>query len=344
MRTIEKVWFQQHSAKYFLLPLLLPFTVLFWLLSTVRKRLYDLNIKSRQQLSCPVVVVGNIGVGGNGKTPVVIHLVEQFKAQGLKVGVISRGYGGRAETYPYLLTETSTAGLSGDEPLLIYRRCNVPVAVGPDRVAAAGCLIELGCELIISDDGLQHYTLARDYEICVIDSKRLFGNGLLLPSGPLREGKWRLNTVDHVVFNGIIEDGSLLKRLDLKTVHQTMSLRGSQVCNLLTGEYLRLTDFVKRQHVVNAMAGIGDPCRFFDYLQSLGFSLKQQQGFDDHQAYNTQQLSSFSKEIPLLMTEKDAVKCHDFAEKNWWYLPVDAEFIENEKNSLVTDIMKTLNR
>ena len=344
MRLIEKIWFERHSAQYLFLPLLLPFSLLFWLLSKIRKLSYYFGFKQTKQLNCPVIVVGNIGVGGNGKTPVVIYLVEQFQSKGMKVGVISRGYGGEAQHYPYILTDMSTAEHSGDEPLLIYRRCKVPVAVGPDRVAAANCLIDLGCEIIISDDGLQHYALNRDYEICVIDSKRLFGNGFLLPSGPLREGISRLYKVNHIIFNGQLHCDALIDKIKSMTVWQNMILQGTQVCNLLTGESMALTDFVKQNPDVNAIAGIGDPSRFFKYLQTLGFSLKQQKGFDDHQNYSFEKLTGFSNKIPLLMTEKDAVKCLGFTQKHWWYIPVSAEFTENEKNSLLADIMKRLNK
>ena len=343
MRLIEKVWFEQHSAKFYLVPLLLPFTGLFWLISRARKLLYHLNIKHKQALDCPIVVVGNIGVGGNGKTPVVIYLVEQLKAQGIKVGVISRGYGSKAETYPYVLTDASIATESGDEPLLIYRRCKVPVAVGVDRIAAANRLISRGCQIIISDDGLQHYALARDYEICVIDSKRLFGNGLLLPSGPLREGISRLNSVDHVIFNGKIDDAPI-STVNIMTVFQTMTLQGTRICNVLTGEYIQLSTFVKQHQTVDAIAGIGNPSRFFNYLLELGFILRQQQGFADHKAYYADELKGFTADIPLLMTEKDAVKCHTFGEKNWWYLPVDAEFMGNDNNILLNDILQLLQK
>jgi tetraacyldisaccharide 4'-kinase len=343
MRLIEKVWFEKHPAKFYLVPLLLPLTGLFWLLSRFRKLFYKLNIKRTQAVDCPIVVVGNIGIGGNGKTPVVIYLVEQLKAQGVKVGVISRGYGSKAETYPYVLTDASIAAESGDEPLLIYRRCKVPVAVGVNRVAAANRLISQGCQIIISDDGLQHYALARDYEICVIDSERLFGNGLLLPSGPLREGISRLNSVDHVIFNGKLDDVSI-NTVNIMTPYQTMILRGLRVCNLLSGEYIDLSTFVNQHKTVEAIAGIGNPNRFFNYLLELGFTLRQQQSFDDHQAYYADELKNFTTDTPLLMTEKDAVKCYTFGEKNWWYLPVDAEFTGNDNNKLVADIMQLLKK
>jgi len=339
MRLIEKVWFQQHPAKWCLVPLLLPITLLFWLLSNLRKLLFSLGIKKQIAVDCPVVVVGNIGVGGNGKTPIVIYLVEQLKIHGVKVGVISRGYGGKAPHYPYLLTENSTALEAGDEPVLIYQRCDIPVVVGADRIAAANVLIAQGCQIIISDDGLQHYRLARDYEICVIDGKRWFGNGLLLPSGPLREAPTRLKTVDSIIVNG----ESCNTNTDLLDNPRMMSLQAVSVCNVLTGERQSLSDFLVTYHQVNAMAGIGDPQRFFDTLKGGGFELAQQYGFNDHQAYSVEALNQFGIELPLLMTEKDAVKCNKFAQANWWYLPVDAKFTESDKNDFVADIMQLIN-
>jgi len=339
MRLIEKVWFQKHPAKWCLVPLLMPITLLFWFLSNLRKLLFFLGINKQMTVDCPVVVVGNIGVGGNGKTPIVIYLVEQLKIHGVKVGVISRGYGGKAPHYPYLLTENSTAFEAGDEPVLIYQRCDIPVVVGADRIAAANTLIAQGCQIIISDDGLQHYRLARDYEICVIDGKRWFGNGLLLPSGPLRETPSRLNMVDSIIVNG----ESFNANAGLIDNHRIMSLQADSVCNVLTGERQPLSYFLATYRQVNAVAGIGDPQRFFDTLKGVGFELAQQHGFNDHHAYSAEVLNQFGIEYPLLMTEKDAVKCNQFAQAHWWYLPVDAKFTESNKNDFVADIMQLIN-
>lgn len=278
----------------------------------------------------PVIVVGNIGVGGNGKTPVVVHLIELSKTLGLKPGVISRGYGGKAETYPYLLDKNSTSTQAGDEPILIYQRCHVPVVVGADRVANAQCLIEQGCDIIISDDGLQHYRLQRDLELVVVDGKRLFGNGLLLPAGPLREGTWRLTQADLVIYNGnkpvhliVANDQSLL-----------MTLAATDVINIKTGEQVSLTNFINDQQAINAVAGIGDPQRFFDTLTTLGFDLAQQQGFVDHKDFTLDDFNQFKTDLPLLMTEKDAVKCQTFAPIHWWYLPVTANFCQQDEQTL----------
>jgi len=281
-------------------------------------------------VSKPVIVVGNIGIGGNGKTPVVIHLVELAKILGLKSGVISRGYGGSVETYPFLLDETSTTSQAGDEPVLIYQRCKVPVVVGADRVANAQMLVDQGCDLIISDDGLQHYRLQRDLEVVVIDGKRLFGNGLLLPAGPLREGQWRLNRSDLLIFNGSKPENNTIEN-DKSLI---MKLAASELINLKTGEKISLDSFLKQWQIVNAIAGIGDPQRFFSTLEALSFNVENQQGFVDHKNFMINDFNQFKTNLPLLMTEKDAVKCQVFAQDNWWYLPVSAQFSEQDEQIL----------
>jgi len=328
MRLIEKVWFKNHPAKYYLVPLLLPLTGLFYLLSSARRLAFRLGLMKSYQLDKAVIVVCNIGIGGNGKTPVVLHLVELAKSLGLKPGVISRGYGGTANIYPYLLDSNSTASQAGDEPILIYQRCNVPVVVGADRVANAQLLVERGCDIIISDDGLQHYRLKRDLDIIVIDGKRLFGNGLLLPAGPLREGVWRLQQADMLIYNGSKPDELAITNNDTSLL---MKLAASEVIQINTGKKLPLTTFLKQWQKVNAVAGIGDPQRFFDTLQTLGFHLMTQQGFVDHKNFTVDDFNHFKVVLPLLMTEKDAVKCRAFAQDNWWYLPVNALFSEQDE-------------
>lgn len=321
MRLIEKVWFYQHPAKWLLVPLLLPLSLLFFLLTSLRTTLYRLGIKPSVKTQLPVVVVGNIGIGGNGKTPVVIYLIEQCQQLGIKSGVISRGYGGSASHYPYLLDDTSSAKEAGDEPYLIYQRCKVPVVVGADRIASAKVLAEQGCQLIIADDGLQHYRLQRDIEVIVIDGKRLFGNGFLLPAGPLRETKARLKSTSHLILNG-----ELINPEKFKFPYASMQLKATKVVNLQSGSSLSIDAFCAQYAKVNAIAGIGDPQRFFSTLASLGLTLDKYKGFVDHQAYSQTSFAEFDEDIPLLMTEKDAVKCHVFAQKHWWYLPVDADF------------------
>ncbi|MEI6894115.1 MAG: tetraacyldisaccharide 4'-kinase [Colwellia sp.] len=344
MRLIEKVWFNRHPAKWLIVPILLPLSALFWLISTLRRLSFNLGITKSFKLTKPVIVVGNIGVGGNGKTPIVIYLVELTRSLGLTPGVISRGYGGSAPHYPYLLDERSSAAEAGDEPMLIQQRCQVPVAVGSDRIASSKVLISQGCDIIISDDGLQHYRLQRDLEFIVVDGKRLFGNGFLLPAGPLREGGWRLSTSDLVIYNGM---GSQSKPLqahykprvtDSKSLAPClqMTLVASKVCNLYTGEWLSLADFITVNSAVNAIAGIGAPQRFFDTLAANQLTIITKQSFVDHHAFSLDDFSDFDDTIPLLMTEKDAVKCQHFCQRNWWYLPVDVDFSADEKQ-IITD-------
>lgn len=336
MRLIEKVWFKNHHAKYWLVPLLLPLTGIFYLVSIVRRFFFRLGLFKSYKIDVPVIVVGNISVGGNGKTPVVIHLVELVKILGFKPGVISRGYGGKADIYPYLLNENSTTQQAGDEPILLYQRCGIPVVVGADRVANAQKLIDQGCDIVISDDGLQHYRLQRDIELIIVDAKRLFGNGLLLPSGPLREGFWRLKKADLVIYNGEGFPPSS------NTTHQSllMTLVGNELINIKSGEKRSLADFFQQGRSVNAIAGIGEPQRFFDTLQSLGFDLVRHQGFIDHKDFTLNDFTQFKTDLPLLMTEKDAVKCHEFVQKNWWYLPVSAQFSTQDEQALLQCIKK----
>jgi len=335
MRLIERVWFKQDPARIWLVPILLPITALFWLISAIRRVFYRLLPASSAALPAPVVIVGNIGIGGNGKTPLTVFIVEQLKAKGLRPGVVSRGYGGEAEHYPCIVDEYSTAEQVGDEPLLIYQRCNVPVVVGPDRVAAARELLAQGVDIIIADDGLQHYKLPRDFEIIVIDGKRLFGNGLLLPAGPLREGRWRLQTVDALVVNGGSDE---ISKHSNAIVINPMTLKAGVLINVKTNKQLTVQAFLDDNTNVNAIAGIGDPDRFFNTLATLGVSLDKKQGFVDHQVYTKESFSDFTDEKALLMTEKDAVKCRHFAKDNWWFLPVDAAFEGNEAEQLINKI------
>ncbi|GAA0821387.1 tetraacyldisaccharide 4'-kinase [Colwellia asteriadis] len=338
MRLIEKVWFRGHPAKWLLVPLLLPLTLLFYFISALRRALFTVGLKKSVTLTAPVIVVGNIGIGGNGKTPMVIYLVELTRQLGFKPGVISRGYGGNAPHYPYLLKEDTSANIAGDEPVLIHQRCQVPVAVGSNRIASAQLLIEQGCNVIISDDGLQHYRLARALELIVVDAKRLFGNGFLLPAGPLREGRWRLNKSDLVIFNG--SPNTELWPRKLTTPNAIMQLTAKVVCNIKTGERITLSTFVQNNPQVNAIAGIGDPQRFFDTLSAQQLCLNNTQSFVDHHAFCLDDFSHFNDNIPLLMTEKDAVKCYGFSQAHWWYLPVDTRFsaIEQQK---ITELLIT---
>lgn len=333
MRLIEQVWFKKPILKWPIIIALLPLTCLFYLITTIRRIGYKWGLLSTGKPLLPVIVVGNIGVGGNGKTPVVLYLISLCQQLGIKVGVISRGYGGKAQSYPYVLSPESSADQGGDEPVLIYQRTKVPVAVGADRNASCEALKSLGCELIISDDGLQHYRLARSLELLVVDGNRRFGNGFLLPAGPLREGQWRVETVDHIIVNGG----------QAKNNEISMSLKAEQVCNIKTGEAIPLQEFVAQYSQVNAAAGIGDPDRFFNMLIQLDFKVLTSKSFVDHHHFCKADFDGFDSKTPLLMTEKDKVKCLEFAQDNWWYLPVNAKMSEQDSKKLINDIQRLTN-
>jgi len=306
---IDRIW----SGKSPLYLLLLPLAWLYGLISTLIRFSYKAGLKKSWRAPVPVVVVGNLTAGGNGKTPVVIWLVETLQQHGFRVGVVSRGYGGKAESYPLLLCEETSTAKAGDEPVLIFQRTGAPVAVSPVRSDAVKALLashEL--DVIITDDGLQHYALARDVEIVVVDGIRRFGNGHWLPAGPMRERRSRLRSVDAVITNGgAAHSGEL-----------AMILQPGKAINLLTGEQRNPTSL---QNVV-AMAGIGHPPRFFATLKQLDVDVQKEVAFSDHQPYTLDKLSGVAQSgQALLMTEKDAVKCRSFAQPDWWYLPVDAK-------------------
>lgn len=303
------------SAWYHGSPWLLPLVPLSWLTEIVARRRLRQFRHQPQSPAVPVVVVGNITVGGTGKTPIVVALCEAMSRRDFTVVVISRGYGAKAANYPVLVTSDSSVTLAGDEPLLIARRTGVPVIIDPDRNAALNKAIELfKPDVVISDDGLQHYKLARTFEIAVLDSKRGLGNGYCLPAGPLREPVRRLQEVDAVVINGS-EQFSLSDAF-------VMTLDSADPINIKTGESMDFEEFLVRKPFIHAVAGIGNPERFFSKLESSGFRLERH-AYSDHHDYNLSHFETFKDEC-ILMTEKDAVKCTDFAKDDWWYLPVNA--------------------
>lgn len=320
---IERIW----SGQSPLWLLLLPLSLLYGLVSGLIRLSYRLGLRTVWRAPVPVVVVGNLTAGGNGKTPVVVWLVEQLQQRGVRVGVVSRGYGGKAAQYPLLLTTHTSTAEAGDEPVLIFQRTGAPVAVSPVRADAVKALLaEHPLQLIITDDGLQHYALARDKEIVVIDGVRRFGNGWWLPAGPMRERAGRLRSVDAVITNG-------------GEAHQSeiaMTLKPGLAINLLTGEK-RPVDSLPQ---VVAMAGIGHPPRFFATLEQAGVQPVKTISLADHQALNEAQVASFINEgQTLMMTEKDAVKCRAFAHPDWWYLPVDAALARPQADKLVDSLL-----
>lgn len=305
--------------------LLFPLSMLFLVLVWARRWLYALGLLAQTRLRVPVVVVGNLVAGGSGKTPVVIALVAALVAAGRKPGVISRGYGGTVKGAMRVLADTDPA-IAGDEPVLIAQRTGCPVWVGRNRVQAAESMLATypECDVIVSDDGLQHYPLARRVEIAVFD-ERSAGNGWLLPAGPLREPVSRLESVDFVLFHGVAaapvaHPHAVAFRLAAREFHR---LRDSS-------EHASAAAFTGKKVV--AIAGIGVPERFFSTLRDLGIRVDCH-AFPDHFAYQSADLD-FPQADAILMTEKDAVKCVGFAPASAWALRVDAE--------LPADLLKTM--
>ena len=301
---LESAWYGAGRAPWWTVPL----SLLYGALSAWRRGLYRLGVLRSVRLSVPVVVIGNLSVGGTGKTPVTIAVADALRRRGYVPGVVSRGYGG-SQVEPMLLDAQTDPSLVGDEPCLI-RASGVAVAIGRNRPAAARLLIDAGCNVVIADDGLQHYALARDVEICVIDGVRRFGNGRLLPAGPLREPLSRLQRVDFRVCNGgVVAPGDV-----------PMQLQGGLVRGLADDHVKPLADFAGQ--TVHAVAAIGHPQRFFASLRSQGLQVVEH-AFPDHHAFKPGDLA-FNDGSPVLMTEKDAVKCRAFAQPHWWTVPVRA--------------------
>ena len=310
---LERQWYRWSVWHLILVPL----SLLYWLISGSRRALYRSGWKRREKLPLPVIVVGNISVGGTGKTPLVIALVALLQAAGYRPGVISRGYRGTG-TLPRLVIAESEPQEMGDEPVLLARKARCPVWVGQRRVEAGQALIanHPDVNVIVCDDGLQHYQLARDIEIVVIDAMRWFGNGQLLPAGPLREPVRRLRSADVVVINGWLPGAPMQRR------EFTMQLNGNLLYNLRNPE-LKAQPEIFAGQTVHAVAGIGYPLRFFKHLKQLRMNCIEH-SFPDHHAFTPQDFPWHETEV-IVMTEKDAVKCVDFLGDNAWVLPVQAQ-------------------
>lgn len=327
MRAIEHFWYRLRPAHLILYPLAL----LFGAVVALRRHAWRAGWLRSVRLPVPVVVVGNISVGGTGKTPLVLWLVHWLRAQGMQPGIISRGYGAGGDIRRVRPGDDPAA--TGDEPLLLAARSGCPVWIGRRRPEAALALLQAHPEVdvLVSDDGLQHYALARDAEIAVVDGERRFGNGLLLPAGPLREPRARLACVDAVVLNG----GGRLEALDVPQF--TMRLTGGTLVNL-RDPARRADPAVFAQRTVFAVAGIGNPGRFFDHLRALGLRIRPQP-FPDHHRFSVDDFAAFGEEV-VVMTQKDAVKCTGFARDDFWYLPVDAQ-VDDELGRRILDSLKT---
>ena len=304
---IERIWYGGAPVP----PWLAALVPAYRLLRALHLALYRHGWRRPCRLRVPVIVVGNLIAGGSGKTPLTIALVEAMRVRGFKPGVVSRGYGGSQRT-PLLLDDVPTPARVGDEPCMIRKRTGAAVAVGRDRVRAAALLIERGVDLVIADDGLQNPALARDIEICVIDGLRRFGNQRLLPAGPLRESIGRLGEIPfHVCNGGAVQAGEI-----------PMRLMGDMAVPLACSAEVRSLESFAAQRV-HAVAAIGNPERFFDGLRAHGIDIEVH-AFPDHHAFVASDLA-FGDGLPVLMTEKDAVKCVRFAATNFWCVPVRAE-------------------
>lgn len=306
---------------------LIPLSWLFSLLVWCRRLLYRLNIIKLHKMPVPVIVVGNINLGGSGKTPLVIWLVRQLQAAGFQPGVVSRGYGGSNKS-PLAVSADSSPVVTGDEPVLIAQHTQAPVWVGRNRVEVALALLQARpqCNVIISDDGLQHYRLQRDMEIAVVDAALKLDRARMLPAGPLREPVRRLKQLDAVVVNG---DNAMLGA-------HTMRLRGQVFYNLANPQLTAKPEDFRRK-TVKAMAGIGNPERFFNHLRSIGLTFAGV-SFDDHHPFTAEDLAGLDCDV-LIMTEKDAVKCKPYAQPHHWVLPVEAE-VSGDLLAKVLNILK----
>lgn len=313
---LHRVWYE--GAPYY--QVLLPLSGIYWLLVTLRRCLYSLGILRRHRANVPVIIVGNITAGGTGKTPVTIWLTGELQKRGFKAGIVSRGYGGSKSSTSMRVDTASDPDVVGDEPVLLAKRTGCTVVVDSDRARAAQMLVDDGVNVIIADDGLQHYRLERTYEICVIDGARGLGNRFLLPAGPLRETIDRLGDVDQVLING--HRGDNVAEL---TVVEQNAIR----FELVAKEVTRLNGSLTRPiagfsgTTVHAVAAIGNPARFFDMLRAHGMQVIEH-AFQDHARLGAEDLR-FGDDFEVLMTEKDAVKLYSITSDKYWTVPVDLE-------------------
>lgn len=370
-----KIWYSNALFYRALRIILTPLSVIYYVVISVRKALYKHKIIKSYRPKAKVLVVGNLSVGGNGKTPMVEYLACNFaklpslqnnpQAKLLNIGIISRGYGGdyfniedgkffklckkvsqnNKKSVAVIVKDNANPSIFGDEACLLANRLikysNILIAISPNRQASIELLDEefinqsgRGLDLVISDDGLQHYRLERDYEIVVVDGERKFSSGKLLPAGALREPLSRLKDVDLVIYNE-----------NKATQTNSFELQGSELVNLLSDKMINVESF---SDPVVAMAGIGNPDRFFKSLATKGLILKAGEKFVDHHVFELKDLQNLRKKYPqdlIVMTEKDAIKCKaiaDLKDENLWYLPVKAKILSPELEQLVEKIKRDL--
>jgi len=325
MNLLNNAWYK--NARW--VRCLRPLSVLFGLVSNLRRNYYR-NSDKAYKARYPVIVVGNITAGGTGKTPLVIYIAQQLRQRGYSPGIVSRGYGSKAVSYPFAVTPQSSFREAGEEPLMIARHTHCPVIIDPDRSAAVKMLeTRYDCDIIISDDGLQHYRLNRNIEIAVVDGQRGFGNGLLLPAGPLREKPERLDDVDFIVCNG--PSHHVLPHHSYE-----MNLDATHLVHLIDNKSLAISDdalLMIKNKKVHAVAGIGNPERFFNSLCASGFDIITHI-FRDHHFFSKQDIN-FADELDVVMTEKDATKCKDIATDKHWFLKVAARIPDQFMDKLI---------
>lgn len=322
---VDNLWY---GTNHPLSLLLAPLGWIYCGVAALRRKAYYHNLLKMNELSVPVIIVGNITVGGTGKTPLVIWLAKFLKQQGYQPGIVSRGYGGNlASDQIQTVLAHSDPKVVGDEPILLARHSECPVAVGVNRLQAARSLLtHHQCNLIISDDGLQHYALARDVEIAVLDDVRRYGNRRCLPAGPLREPIKRLEDIDFIVTKGATLEHEYSMQYVLKPLRNVTDYTVSQPLELLRGQ------------TVHAVAGIGHPAKFFNRLRDHGVKVKTH-AFPDHYYYQANDLH-FNDDLPVIMTEKDAVKCRSITGPNHWYLPIEARLPEAFSKQLLLQLKK----
>tara|TARA_B100000809_G_scaffold248410_1_gene278473 strand:+ start:201 stop:1199 length:999 start_codon:yes stop_codon:yes gene_type:complete len=323
---LDWIWYRPNLVKW----LLWPLGNIYRVAMEIRRLQYRLGLKPVTTLPVPVIVVGNITVGGTGKTPLVIWLASELQTRGYRVGIVSRGYGGSAADWPQQVWSTSDPLQVGDEPVLLARATGCPVAVGPDRVAAAQMLLATErVDVVLTDDGLQHHALNRTMEIIVVDGERGLGNGFFLPAGPLRESKSRIDDVDAVVVNGGSwgHDGVFRAQAEGQRLYQVAGPGQKSL-----GEF--------RGTKVHAVAGIANPTRFFDLLEKAGISVLPYP-LPDHAKLDATSLD-FGDSLPIMVTEKDAVKCQSFAHENVWCVPIKLIFDARHRDLLMQRVLTHL--
>ncbi|MFL2855472.1 MAG: tetraacyldisaccharide 4'-kinase [Pseudohongiellaceae bacterium] len=333
MSFLEKAWYRKAGWLISLWPL----SILFQLLVLFRRWLQKIR-SCPERISVPIVVVGNITAGGTGKTPLTIALARHLREKGFQPGIISRGYGGNAASYPMPVDANDNTTEAGDEPVMIAAATGFPVVVGPDRNAALQHLLATNeIDVVLSDDGLQHYKLYRDIEIAVVDGQRLFGNGLCFPAGPLREPISRLDSVDYVVVNG-----------DNSAVHEravVMEIEPKMFLNMANGEKRPFSGApFNMGSTLQAVCGIGNPERFFSVLEKLPYPIDRF-SFPDHYNFTAKDFlnAGIDEQRPLVMTEKDAIKCENFAKNNYWCLQVEINLPDSFLNEFTDKVRNSIN-